>query len=221
MKVFKIKRNDTGPALRATLKTDSGDLVALSDLNEIKFIMREVFYYKKSQEQVKVENSSNINLLDQNDLCTKGGFEYHWDEADTDCAGNYRGEFQITTNGVESSGYGPFELADGQTLIFSIDEGSSQTITFNTADFVDILEATAEEIVAKINAGISGGLASVSEYTRILLQTNNTDVGGSVRIIGGTANDVIRLKAGFYKTQRITLPESGLKIEVLEDLEEN
>jgi hypothetical protein len=81
---------------------------------------------------------------------------------------NYSVTHIPTVLGVTSE---TFALVDGQTLVLIIDGGSPQTATFNTADFVDIANATAAEVAQVINTDIPG--------------VNASDVGGSVQIEGG------------------------------------
>lgn len=61
------------------------------------------------------------------------------------------------------SGAEPFVLTDGDQLSISIDGGVAQVVVFTTADFVDIANATAQEVVAVvIAAGVSGLAADVA-----------------------------------------------------------
>jgi len=54
----------------------------------------------------------------------------------------------------------PFVLGDGQTLTLNINNDSSETVVFAAADFADIAQASAAEVVAAINASTSLVLAS-------------------------------------------------------------
>lgn len=223
MRVYKIKRKDTAPSLRAYLQNETtGERIGLTSLNPLKFLMKEQFYYKfAGDEEIKVQNSENITLLDQQNLDLKGGFEYNWQQENTDCPGIFRGEFQILLNGVESAAEDTFELANGLVLTVSIDEGANQNITFLTADFVDITKATPAEIVSKINTILGNTYASIIETNRIYFQTRTTELSGSVNVVGGTANDVLQFSTGLVPNRRISLPERGLEIRVLPDLDDN
>lgn len=56
---------------------------------------------------------------------------------------------------------GPYALADGMTLVISVDGGANQTVTFNSGDFSDITQARADEIAPVI----ASQLADASAYT--------------------------------------------------------
>jgi hypothetical protein len=81
-----------------------------------------------------------------------------------------------------------FGLADGQTLIVKIDEGLQQIVTFNTADFVDILNATAAEVIAVLNANLQGAVAYGNGLGNVAIKSNRTGRFSRVEIVGGTAN---------------------------------
>lgn len=83
----------------------------------------------------------------------------------------------------------PYALSNGMTLTVKIDGGSTQTITFLTASFVDITNATAEEVAAVINAGLIGGTATVtSAGTKVTITSDRKGTGSHVQVTGGTAN---------------------------------
>lgn len=79
-----------------------------------------------------------------------------------------------------------YTLSDGLTLTVKIDDGSVQTITFNTGEFVDIANATAEEVAAVINGEISG--ASAAGVTDVTITSDTKGTGSKVEVTGGTAN---------------------------------
>lgn len=92
--------------------------------------------------------------------------------------------FLVSTN-VE-----PYTLTNGDTIVFSIDGGSSKTVTFLAADFINILTATAAEIVSIINTNVVGAHAEVTSDNRVLVRTNTWDPSiGSIEItsVTGTA----------------------------------
>ncbi len=96
-------------------------------------------------------------------------------------------------NGVDEV----FALVDGQTLTVAIDGGGVQTIAFLTAEFVDIANATAEEVAAVIAAKITGAQVSVTgagKRVTITSDTRGTDSG--VNITGGTANAALQFTTG-------------------------
>lgn len=81
-----------------------------------------------------------------------------------------------------------FGLTDLQTLTLKIDEGSQQQIIFNTADFVDIANATAPEVAAAINAQIIGGTAQINGEGKVFIHSDKPGRFGRIEIIGGTGN---------------------------------
>ena len=66
-----------------------------------------------------------------------------------------------TDEGGGAGGTEPFALANLDTLIFAVDGGGLQTVTFNTAEFVNIAAATAAEVAAVINGEATGMQATV------------------------------------------------------------
>lgn len=88
-----------------------------------------------------------------------------------------------------------YALADGQDLTVSIDGGPVQTIIFNTAEFVDIANATGAEVIAVINAEIVGAFADLDGGNpRITSDKRGTDSG--VNVTGGTANAALGFTTG-------------------------
>lgn len=220
MKLLKIKRNDTAPAVIAVLRDSLGTPIELTDKNVIKFIMRERFYYGRNKEEVKVQKVQGVEIAPQEQCGNRGKFQYNWSPADTDTAGEYSAEFEITLNGVESGNAQPFKLADGMTLQLKIDKGATQTFTFLTADFLNIAAATPQEVVNVINATLTGGIARVSDMgNRILIQSNKTDLTGSVQIIGGTANQNLLFETLLYQNRKVSVGD--LLVHIVEDLNEN
>jgi hypothetical protein len=96
-------------------------------------------------------------------------------------------------NGVDE----PFALADSQTLTLKIDEGALQTVTFLTGEFVDIANATAEEVAAVINAKMTGGQATVTGGgKRVTITSDKQGTGSGVNVTGGTANAALQFTTG-------------------------
>lgn len=81
---FFIKQNDTSPALRATLKDSNGNIQNISGAT-ITFQMRSA-----SSSTYKINGSASI--------ADAGGgvVEYEWQSGDTDTAGFYQAEFEVT-----------------------------------------------------------------------------------------------------------------------------
>lgn len=88
-----------------------------------------------------------------------------------------------------------FTLADGQTLDVSVDGAIAQTITFNTADFVDITNATAVEVVAVILDTLIGGFAAV-DTGAVRLTSLTKGVSSLINVTGGTAAAAFAFPAG-------------------------
>lgn len=77
---------------------------------------------------------------------------------------------------------GSFVLADGQTLVISVDGGADQTATFNTADFgMGPGDAQASEIAAVINTDISGVTATAVNGA-VQIRSDATSTGSSLKI---------------------------------------
>lgn len=95
------------------------------------------------------------------------------------------GTYTLATRATLTSGNTePYALTNGNTLTISIDGEPDQTVTFNTADFVNIGAATAAEVAAvvlaqttDIGAADVGG-AVVLTNARSLLNTRTLEVTG-------------------------------------------
>ena len=83
-----------------------------------------------------------------------------------------------------------YALVDGQTLTFKIDGGSVQTVTFNTAEFANILLATAQEVANVINAEATG-LSADDNSGSPRITSDKKGTGSSVEVTGGTANGAL------------------------------
>lgn len=94
-----------------------------------------------------------------------------------------------------------YNLSDGETLLIKVDQGVAQTITFLNADFSDIGNALASEVVTVINRDTLGIFAEVSEDNRIRIRTNTYDPDYSyIEITGGTANTVLGFEENSEKS---------------------
>ena len=90
------------------------------------------------------------------------------------------------TAGLEET----YSLVDGQTLTVEVDAGAPQVVTFNTADFSNILLATAAEIAAVITTDLTGASAAdVGGFPVITSAT--TGPLSSIQVTGGTANPAL------------------------------
>lgn len=83
----------------------------------------------------------------------------------------------------------PFTLANGLTIQIAINGGSTLTKTFATSEFSNIAAATAEEVVAALNAffAANGVPAVASGTTSVTITTNRRGTGAIVNVVGGTA----------------------------------
>jgi len=77
----------------------------------------------------------------------------------------------------------PFVLSAGATLVLTVDSGSPQMVTFESADFADIAAATAAEVVAKIAASAAGVTASVGAGNDFFLTGGDGTTAGAGRIL--------------------------------------
>jgi hypothetical protein len=89
------------------------------------------------------------------------------------------------------SGAETFNITDGQTLTFVVNGGTLITKTFGTAEFVSIAAATAEEVVASLNAFFAANNAGCAATvtgggTTVTVTTVRRGTGASLTI-GGTA----------------------------------
>lgn len=96
---------------------------------------------------------------------------------------NVLGPATITSDNAET-----YALVDGQTLTVSVDGGAVDTATFNTADFGDIANATAAEVIAVILADVAGITAAPNVINEIVLTSVSTGLTAEIHVTGGTAN---------------------------------
>lgn len=104
---------------------------------------------------------------------------------------------ESTTAFNQSTNFEPFNLEDGWELEYTVDGSKLEDITFNTEDFVDINNATADEVVGVINRNAQNSFAVVFDdriqkrkFIRIF--TNTIGSKGSIQITGGRANSNLR-----------------------------
>jgi hypothetical protein len=100
---------------------------------------------------------------------------------------------QTTTAFTQSIAYEPYRILDGWELEYLIDQINLESIKFKNEDFVDITNATAEEIASAINRQASHSFAVVFDdriqkrkFVRIF--TNTVGSKGSVQVLGGRAD---------------------------------
>jgi len=81
---------------------------------------------------------------------------------------------------------GPYNLSDGQTLQLADSLGALTTVTFNSADFKEISQASAAEIADVINASGASVVAD-SVNGSLSLQSGQSGAAASFSVVGGTA----------------------------------
>lgn len=84
---FNIKRNDRSPSFTSTLEAPAGTPVDLTGCN-VKFIMTK-----------DGESSPKVNAAATIDSVLDGEVSYSWGVTDTDTAGLYRAEWEVTFAG--------------------------------------------------------------------------------------------------------------------------
>lgn len=124
------------------------------------------------------------------------------DDLDVKMDGGGTQTFTITaTAASRESAAETFALSDSETLQVAIDGGSTLTKTFLTGEFVAIGAATAEEVVASLNAFFAsqaaGAVATVtSGGTKVTITSNRRGTGSGVNVVGGTANVALAFTTG-------------------------
>jgi len=109
-----------------------------------------------------------------------------------DGVGNQTATISATAALRESTGVETFALVDLQDLTVKIDRGTVQTVVFNTAEFADIANATAEEVAAVIAAELIGCSVTVTGAgTKITITSDTKGTDSYVEVTGGTANGVL------------------------------
>jgi hypothetical protein len=91
---------------------------------------------------------------------------------------------------VLSATAGPFALTNNDTLTMKVDRLlATRTVTFVTADFVNIAAATAAEVAAKItSAGAAFNVDAVVVDGRVVLRTLRPGADAFLEVTGGAAN---------------------------------
>lgn len=111
------------------------------------------------------------------------------------------GAASLGTNAAE-----PYALTNGDTLDFSVSVGGVPTpvsVSFSTADFADIGNATAEEIAQVIQndpGAQAAGLTAVSVEGRLYLQSAGSGSTESFDLVGGSAVTALDLGASVGTT---------------------
>lgn len=106
---------------------------------------------------------------------------------------------ETTTAFSQTEDFEPFHLVDGWELEYTVDQLKSERIQFNSADFVSIGAATAEEIVSAINRQAQYSFAiifddRIQKRKFIRLFTNTIGSKGSIQMNGGRADIALRFR---------------------------
>ncbi len=105
--------------------------------------------------------------------------------------------FAATAAQITSANSAPFALADGDTVILSLNHGANLTLTFDTSEFVLIGAATIGEVVNKFNAFfLTEDVKAIAENSsgalriRSLVRGSNSqiDIVGGTGIVSGKLN---------------------------------
>jgi len=111
---------------------------------------------------------------------------------------NATGTFGNSVASLGAGSDGPYNLANGDTLSVT-GPGGAFTVTFDSADFADISQASADEVAAVLNAdpNVSGnGMQAVVSGDRVFLQSIATGTSTSFTVTGGTALAALGITAG-------------------------
>lgn len=92
---------------------------------------------------------------------------------------------------IESLNSEPFSLADLETFLLKVDEAAAQTVTFNTADFADITNATAQEVADSITGDITTGLTAVDANGKVRIVSDTDGIGSALEVTGGSGNPAL------------------------------
>ena len=98
---------------------------------------------------------------------------------------------------------GPILLVNGDTLKVSVDGAAPQTITFLTADFVDIANATDAEIAAVIDRDLTGAKSFVINIpvARVAIETENLTGSGDASAVEVTSGSITPAVFALGKTR--------------------
>jgi hypothetical protein len=120
---------------------------------------------------------------------------------DRDGSGTATATFNATAASRESANGETFALTNGMTLQLAIDGGATVTKTFATAEFASIGAATAEEVVAALNAWFLANsynaiASATSAGAKVTITSKKKGAGSGVNVVGGTANAVFGFTTG-------------------------
>ena len=88
-----------------------------------------------------------------------------------------------------------YALSNGELLFVQVDGGATQSIDFNTPDFVSIGAAEAHEVAKAINADISGAFAYVIDG-KVQIESLTVGLNSRIEVTGGSANVALGFPEG-------------------------
>lgn len=102
----------------------------------------------------------------------------------------------------------PFAFTDGDSFSVQVDGGAPQTVTLNTADFVNIANATAAEVAAVIAAQVTGVTASVAAGA-ITLTSDSIGENSQLKLTDISGNPAFTLGLSTVLTTGTQAPATG------------
>ena len=115
---------------------------------------------------------------------------------------------ETTTAFTQTIGVEPYFLVDKWELTYLVDGQHLENIKFETDEFTDIQNASAEEIANIINRQAKNSFAVVyddriAKQIRVRLFSNTIGSKGSIQVLGGRANIALQF-SGFYENAGAT-----------------
>jgi len=177
-----VSRLDTGDLESHRVSIDQssttvGDFIA--DLNDIPGV------------------NANLNSFGRLQIFADAGFGYDF-ASRLDMAPDKDGTLGGAHASIGTGAAGPYALSDGDTLDL-VGAVGPFSVTFSSADFVEMSEATADEMAAVLNADPNmqaNGLRAVVTDDRLFIQTEATGSSYGFTISGGTSLSALSITPG-------------------------
>lgn len=187
--------------LESAATVTAGSLVSIGESGEQWEILAEVENAGADRAYVDAEaESSNFGAIVGNASAI--------DTIQTPIAG-WSAQAAVLSQSVE-----PFALEDGLELTLIIDGGDEQTVTFDTADFVDITAATAAEVAAAISAAITGGVAEDHTDGAVMILSDTDGTGSIIQVTGGDANPILGFPGDEFQGMNWSTPARSTSVAV-------
>ena len=150
---------------------------------------------ENTNEEIQVDGSSTANTalgFPTNEVNTLHLYKYDIDSIDLLSKDGKTASLECSSTSTYDFTGAPHDL----NIIIDGKSANTQTVTFQVADFVVLAAGTAEEVVTRINAELSGAVASVSSGITKVTITSNLENSSSSSIeipVGapGTANAIL------------------------------